>query len=397
MGNQDLTNVFYLGYYCQCILIECSIDNITTTGSVSLDTILIGTKSFINGLTFIETGSCLSKFDQIEDNENITVVFNNSQYQYLESSAISLSNNLYVVNCYFYLITYSGDGAAIYLDGNYHFLVEFSTFVECSAFFGGGLYISQADFAMNYVCAIECKAYIRSSFTFVTNSGRTVNSIHHSSIAYCFAKDLYTMFHWCGYIDIQSVNISHNTASSYSALDCAPDKPNENDIGTSISYSSFADNNVTFSMCIDLNYAVSHSEASTYKISNSNILRNTGYFPIHLFRGELTMINTCIMGNQDFKNVFYLVYDDCKCTIIECSIDNITTTGSGSLDTILIGTNSFINGLTFIETGSCLNTFDTIGGLAPSNIQAELFPTIGIINQYHLLIILSLFIILFFC
>ena len=65
---------------------------------------------------------------------------------------------------------------------------------------------------MNHVCAIECKSSYRSSFVHVTNSGRTVNSIHHSSIAYCFAENSYTMRHYYGYIDIQSVNLSHNTA-----------------------------------------------------------------------------------------------------------------------------------------------------------------------------------------
>ena len=89
---------------------------------------------------------------------------------------------------------------------------------------------------MNYVCAIECKSSHRSSFTYAIGStSRTVNSIHHSSIAYCFAEDYYTMLHNYGYIDIQSVNLSHNTATQYSALRCVPNKPNENDIGTSIS------------------------------------------------------------------------------------------------------------------------------------------------------------------
>ena len=159
-------------------------------------------------------------------------------------SGTSLSSDSYVVNCYFYSITYSsGNGAAIYLSkSGVHFLVEFSTFVECSATgsfsYGGGIYIGYAAFAMNHVCAIECKSSYYYSFTLVTNSGRTVNSIHHSSIAYCFTENSDTMYHYRGYIDIQSVNLSHNTATQYSALYCGPSSTKDN-IGTSISYSSF--------------------------------------------------------------------------------------------------------------------------------------------------------------
>ena len=84
-------------------------------------------------------------------NENKSF-FNNTQYENLTNEqAISLETDSYVVNCYFYSITYSGNGAAIYLrQSDVHFLVEFSTFVECSTtngnFYAGGLFISNADF-----------------------------------------------------------------------------------------------------------------------------------------------------------------------------------------------------------------------------------------------------------
>ena len=271
----------------------------------------------------------------------------------------------YVVNCYFYSITYSsGNGAAIYLSkSGVHFLVEFSTFVECSttgsSSYGGGLYISNADFAMNHVCAIECKSSHRSSFTYAIGStSRTVNSIHHSSIAYCFAENSYTMYHSYGYIDIRSVNLSHNTATQYSALVCQPSSIKDN-IGTSISYSSFADNNATSQYCIYLNY--NSDSADEYKISNSNIIRNSGDQTIYVY-GTATFSNTCIMENKDLTNVFY-IGSSSKCTLIDCSIDNTQKTGSGSLDKSSIGSNSFINGLTFISTGDCKNIFDTIDNI----------------------------------
>ena len=212
-----------------------------------------------------------------------TNYFNNKQYENLTNKRpISLSRDSYVVNCYFCSITCSDNGAAIYLSkGDVHFLIEFSTFVECSTTkrinYGGGLCVYSADFAMNHICADECKSSYRSSFADIDISGRKVNSIHYSSIAYCFAQNWYTMFHSYGYIDIQSVNFSHNTACERSALYCAPSltKDNDDDIGTRISYSSFADNNATSQYCIYLSYITS-SSASTHSMNNSNIIRNSG-------------------------------------------------------------------------------------------------------------------------
>ena len=99
---------------------------------------------------------------------------------------------------------------------------------------------------MNHVCAIECKSPSYYAFTYVTNTGRTVNSIYQSSVAYCVADDFYTMYHRYGYIDIKSANLSYNEAkTSCSALSCYPSSTNENEIGiASISYSSFANNGV---------------------------------------------------------------------------------------------------------------------------------------------------------
>ena len=205
---------------------------------------------------------------------NNSDLFNYSRYENLiNKQAITLLSNAYVVNCYFYSITYSGSGAAIYLyQEDAHFLVEFSTFVKCSTingnYFGGGIYIYYADFAMNHVCAFECKSSYQSSFTYVsgpTSTSRTVNSIHHSSIAYCFAESYYTMYHSYGYIDIQSVNLSHNTATQYSALVCQPSSIKDN-IGTRISYSSFADNNATSQYCVFGNRGVNTEERKSFLI-----------------------------------------------------------------------------------------------------------------------------------
>ena len=178
-------------------------------------------------------------------------------------------------------ITYSGDGAAIsIIQSNVHFLVEFSTFVECSttesSSRGGVLYIIYSDFALNHVCAIKCNSSNSYSFTYVDYSGRAVNSIHQSSIANCFSKHDYTLYHAHGKIDIKSVNLSHNKVNRYSALTCVPSSTKNNDdkIGTNIRYSSFADNIASLSICIYLNYISGSDDAVEHLIRNTNIIRN---------------------------------------------------------------------------------------------------------------------------
>ena len=205
-----------------------------------------------------------------------TNFFNKKLYENLTYCPLSLSSDSYVVNCYFKLITFSGYGAVISLNKeNAQFLIEFSTFVECSTTgsdsMGGVLCILSADFAMNHVCGIKCKSSNSFSFSFVFLPGRTVNSIHHSSVGYCFAQKLYTMCHGYGYVEIQSLNLSHNKADSYSAIGCGSSSTKDK-IGSSISYSSFADNNATSQSCIWFDRT--SSSVGEYIMSNSNLIRN---------------------------------------------------------------------------------------------------------------------------
>ena len=53
--------------------------------------------------------------------------------------------------------------------------------------------------------------------------------------------------------------------------------------------------------------------------------------------------------------------------LVNCAVPNTQLSG-GSLDTSSIGSNSFINGLTFISTGDCKNIIDTISGVPLTGI-----------------------------
>ena len=278
--------------------------------------------------------------------------FTNKTGKETDPLRLSLENDSYVIDCYFYSIKYPGNGAAIYLSGNVRFLVEFSTFVECSTTGsnsrGGGLYIQFADFAMNHVCAIECKSSSYCSFAFVpSTTSRTVNSIHHSSISYCFAGGHYTMLLAYGYIDIQLVNLSHNTASSYSAITCGPSSLKD-DIGTCIRYSSFANNNATSQTCISF----SNRGANTYKMHESNVISNLQPKNTIGTIGILTIQHSTILKNKG-SPVFAG-----SIKLVKCSVSDDQYESASNINIYEVSVNSFINILSFISTGDCVKKFD---------------------------------------
>ena len=124
---------------------------------------------------------------------------------------------------------------------------------------------------LNNVCGYECSASYE-SFIWVTSddSTRTKNYVFQSSVANCEASTSYTMFHYYGNILYKSVNLSDNNANYYSAIDCRPNQKDENNIGISISYSSFSNNSAKTYYCIYLEYY--SSSANQYEINMSNII-----------------------------------------------------------------------------------------------------------------------------
>ena len=65
------------------------------------------------------------------------------------------------------------------------------------------------------------------------------------------------------------MNLSQNTAqTTTSAISCAPSQTKTASIGTSITYSSFADNTAKNYYCIYLSYSNSNAK----EINNSNII-----------------------------------------------------------------------------------------------------------------------------
>ena len=168
----------------------------------------------------------------------------------------STEGSAWISNCYFYDMSSSSSGGAISTESVDNFLIEASTFVNCrmnsNSGYGAAIYSKNGNIVLDHVCGTNCYSAYFEGFSDIygKSSGKSINYVHDSSVAYCVASNQFTMYHYYGHIDIKSVNLSHNEAARYSALTCWPSSTNENNIGTSISYSSFSNNTASSQRCI---------------------------------------------------------------------------------------------------------------------------------------------------
>ena len=285
------------------------------------------------------------------------------------NNVLSISSsqcNVLITNCHFQEISISGDGGAIYSTSLSKLLVETSAFVNCSASYNGGaIYISKGDCVISGVCGYHCIAY-SFSFSDVWQDGgeKEKNFVYDSSIVNCVTYDILTMYHEQGFIDIKSVNLSDNEAIEESALYCAPSVVN-NTYGTSVSYSSFANNNAN-AYCLSLDFW--KEKANQYLVKNSNIIKNPKN-AITNYQGTTTVINCTIKENKE--PAFLGSYG--SIILRECSISSDQIISTTWLDTSSIGEKTFINELSFLETESCHVNFD-------DNSIHSLIP----VKKYHL-------------
>ena len=111
-----------------------------------------------------------------------------------------------------------------------------------------------------------------------------------------------------------------------------------------------------------------YKSVNNYEIRNSNIIRNPSQNTISNQEGRLTITLSTIIANSvpAFSGSMKL---------ITCTVSNDQYNGASNVNTVEVTTNSFINGLTFISTGECVNMFDTIGTLIPSNLPIKRLST----------------------
>ena len=103
----------------------------------------------------------------------------------------------------------------------------------------------------------QCNSSSYYGFSYIESSySSTINAVIETSVSNCSATDSRTMCNYRGFINFSTVNLSYNKASSISALRCQPGSTSSTDIGTSITYSSFANNTAGSSYCIYLYYYI---------------------------------------------------------------------------------------------------------------------------------------------
>ena len=182
--------------------------------------------------------------------------------------------------------------------------IESSTFSECqtsSSSYGAALYIYCGNIVLNQVCGYQCQSASYDGFSYIqaNSNNNHNNTVIETSVSNCNANSQRTMRNVYGFINISTVNLSYNEVKTYdcSALLCQPSNPS-NGYGTSITYSSFANNTAERYYCIGLsNY---YNTNCKHDVKNSNITRNKGYKTIYS-RGDATMTECCIRDNYIFR------------------------------------------------------------------------------------------------
>ena len=156
-----------------------------------------------------------------------------------------------------------------------------------------------------------------------------------------------------------SVNITNNECRYYPALYCSPNK-DESACTCCIIYTSIVNNSANSDYgCIDLN-----NQGSTHLISTSNIINNKQSKDDRATIetcGSLFINESCIIGNNEGRRVFYESGSSCQITITNCTLDSDIMTRkrySGSFTIVSSKEYSFINALPYIVTGNCESLLD---------------------------------------
>ena len=98
----------------------------------------------------------------------------------------------------------SSNGGAINDESTNNLLIEGCTFEQCTSGYVGAIRVVSGNAVFNRICGYKCESTSTVCFsTIESDSSRTINTVHDSSVAYCVASNDYTMYHLYGYIDIK--------------------------------------------------------------------------------------------------------------------------------------------------------------------------------------------------
>ena len=164
------------------------------------------------------------------------------------------------------------------------------------------------------------------------------------------------MYHQNGRMIMNSLNMSNNTCTYYSAL-CFGSSAKTGEISALASYSSFVNNTASSSDCclkFDRNSAdCNHKMQPCNVISNKQSTNNYGLISSN---SALTISNTCILNNE--ATLVIAVYNNYQMTLINTLLDDV----NAKTGTFVIRdgpVTSFVNALVMYETKKCIVSFDS--------------------------------------
>jgi hypothetical protein len=297
----------------------------------------------------------------------------NLNSQIYDSRQTPSYTNLYISNCLFKSISSTSDGGALCCTSVTYLLVESTSFFYCSTNTqnGGAIFFSTSNGqcvlyeVCGYYCCSTYTSYSYGQFvcTSVNNGIKSKNYVNYSSISRCM-NQISTSHHvLClsyGKICCPSINVSMNKCPYSSGIYCYP-YIDSSSVTSSITYSSFADNFATTSICFYL-----WNTGPNHEIQSCNILRNTqGSVNSHgMFYtiGNVMIKDSCILENNA-NCIFCQVNSNYKFTLSNCTTDS--TSNNGYITITNTVTKSFILALNHMSNLICNSEYDSAGTLTP--------------------------------
>jgi hypothetical protein len=340
--------------------------------------------------------------------------------EYTVSPQTPTSNNVFVHDCTFRSCTSSSHGGALYCHSSNNvikLLVGRTSFTSCrtSKEYGGAIYFdsqTSGECILNKICGFDClstySGWSLGQFVYALtkNDATFKNHVNDSSFTRTSKVGTYSCYSlrlFYGNILCPSVNITKNECYHCSALVCRA-TGSSTLVTCCVLYSSIVNNTANGDWCC---IAFGSNSVSSQLMGTCNVLNNkqtNSNYGIIWANANLFIKDSCILGSDKDKKVFYEDHASCKITISNCTIDDdIFSNGRyyGSVTVNKTIENSFINALSHISTRNCDSYFDSYETLtAKPNVPTRKsicfmscickYPMIGSIRRLQFMFLLTM-------
>ena len=285
------------------------------------------------------------------------------------------SGNYYIRNCLFYDLLVSTNGGAICLTTltsteDKYILVEYSSIsrsrIESVEQVYGSIYISSAHTVLNHLCGEYCYSSYNDCFSHIQSPTKSysINTMCESSIVRCETEHETVCYNGYGHGIYKNNNFSLNVCMYNSPIAIYHDVNDTDGFVCNMKFASVSNNTATatkviLAFCYHVNYRFMKTNIvnNVQLLNYDGILQSTG--PVYIY-------DTCIMGNIASTYIFN-IHSPYSYYLFNCSVDAFSAP-AGALQTSEIGTKTFVNYISFINTRSCQAFYDVVGTLTPEYI-----------------------------